>query len=165
MQKNHSFAIFVYIVAIVLLANSDLFCQSTDTKPLTGNRQSPVVQDVIPMIKETNAGEEIADEGEQDDLSRLQPPIPRPVSQGELEASIEKGAKHLIESQRADGAWGGPQWTGGVDNDPVPGSFRAFDVAVTAMCLEALMDVTGSEEGPKGEREGLCVLDGTNEQN
>ena len=44
-------------------------------------------------------------------------------------------------TQRNDGAWGGPQWTGGVDSDPVPGAFRSFDVAVTAMCLEALMAV------------------------
>jgi len=59
---------------------------------------------------------------------------------------MDRGVKYLIESQRADGAWGGPQWTGGVDSDPVPGSFRSFDVAVTALCLEALMD---AEERPE----------------
>ncbi len=81
-----------------------------------------------------------------DDLSRLKPDIPSPVSSGELESTIEKGVKHLLQTQRKDGAWGGPQWTGGVDNDPVPGSFRSFDIAVTAMCLEALLGVTESEE-------------------
>ena len=80
------------------------------------------------------------------DLEKLAPPIPEKISQGELEASIEKGAKHLIDTQRKNGCWGGPQWTGGVDNDPVPGSFRSFDVAVTAMCLEALLDVTNNEK-------------------
>lgn len=77
-------------------------------------------------------------------LAALRPPTPAAVSSGDLEASIARGVKHLVDSQRKDGAWGGPQWTGGVDNDPVPGSYRAFDVAVTAMCLESLMDVTQS---------------------
>jgi hypothetical protein len=75
----------------------------------------------------------------------LRPAAPVPVSPGELESSIGRGVKHLVSSQRKDGAWGGPQWTGGVDNDPVPGSYRAFDVAVTAMCLEALLDVPPTE--------------------
>ena len=79
-------------------------------------------------------------------LERLTPPPPEKVSQGELEASIERGAKHLVNSQRKNGGWGGPQWTGGVDSDPVPGSFRSFDVAVTAMCLEALIEVADSEQ-------------------
>jgi hypothetical protein len=78
-------------------------------------------------------------------LAQLRPPAPAVVSSGDLESSMARGVKHLVDSQRKDGAWGGPQWTGGVDNDPVPGSYRAFDVAVTAMCLESLMDVTQSE--------------------
>ncbi len=81
-----------------------------------------------------------------DDLSRLRPPIPRPVSSGELEATIERGVQFLVDTQRKDGAWGGPQWTGGVDSDPIPGSFRSFDVAVTAMCLEAILEVTQTDE-------------------
>jgi hypothetical protein len=80
----------------------------------------------------------------EDDLSRLRPRPPEIVSAGELEQSIAAGVNYLIESQRADGRWGGPQWTGGVDADPI-GSFQAFDVAVTAMCLEALLDVEQSE--------------------
>ena len=82
----------------------------------------------------------------EEDLSRLRPDAPNPISPGELEASIARGVKHLTDSQNKNGSWGGPQWTGGVDNDPVPGSFRSFDIAVTAMCLEALIDVTPSDE-------------------
>ena len=84
--------------------------------------------------------------GHQGDLSRLKPKDPVIVSPGELEASINKGVKHLLDTQRKDGAWGGPQWTGGVDSDPIPGSFRSFDIAVTAMCLEALLDVTENDD-------------------
>lgn len=103
-------------------------------------------QTVQGQTAEAEAAVEKGASGIADDLSRLRPNIPDRVSPGELEASINRGVKHLVESQRADGAWGGPQWTGGVDNDPIPGSFRSFEVAVTAMCLEALMDVTESEE-------------------
>lgn len=56
----------------------------------------------------------------------------------QLDSTFVKGIDFLISSQRGDGGWGGPQWTGGVDSDPVPGAFRSFDIAVTAMCLEAL---------------------------
>ena len=93
-----------------------------------------------------------------EDLDRLTPAIPKKVSQGELEASIERGAKHLIQSQRKNGCWGGPQWTGGVDSDPVPGSFRSFDVAVTAMCLEALMDVTENDNVRKANDKAYKFL-------
>ena len=82
----------------------------------------------------------------EEDLSRLRPDDPKRISPGELEASIARGVKHLVDSQNKNGSWGGPQWTGGVDNDPVPGSFRSFDIAVTAMCLEALIDVAPTDD-------------------
>lgn len=82
---------------------------------------------------------------DEDDLSRLRPEVPEDISAGELEDSIARGARSLLETQREDGAWGGPQWTGGVDQDPI-GAFDSFDVAVTAMCLEALLDVEQSDE-------------------
>ncbi|MAI73890.1 MAG: hypothetical protein CMM01_23735 [Rhodopirellula sp.] len=59
--------------------------------------------------------------------------------ESQLELAFVKGIEFLISTQRYDGGWGGPQWTGGVDSDPVPGAFRSFDIAVTAMCLEALL--------------------------
>ena len=70
----------------------------------------------------------------------MRPPTPPPVPKEELDATLDKGVKYLIDTQRKDGAWGGPQWRGGVDNDPVPGSFRSFDIAIAAMALEALLD-------------------------
>ena len=81
-----------------------------------------------------------------EEIARLKPRDPRPVLPNELQESIEAGVEHLLSTQRKDGAWGGPQWTGGVDNDPVPGAFRSFDVAVAAMCLESLIDVPQSDE-------------------
>ncbi|MGI9466512.1 MAG: hypothetical protein ACR2OA_05260 [Rubripirellula sp.] len=76
-----------------------------------------------------------------------------------LSRSFADGIDFLITSQRADGGWGGPQWTGGVDSDPVPGSFRSFDVAVTAMCLEALLaDNTGRASVEKCRHRALRFL-------
>ena len=102
--------------------------------------------------------------GQDQDLLRLRPDPPSPVSSGELEQSISQGAKHLIQSQRENGCWGGPQWTGGVDRDPF-GSFPSFDVAVTAMCLEALMDVDSSDDVRKAnEKAYRFLIDRTNKR-
>ena len=68
----------------------------------------------------------------------------------QVQDAFAKGIGFLISSQRSDGGWGGPQWTRGVDSDPVPGSFRSFDIAVTAMCLEALL--ADDTESPSVEK-------------
>ena len=74
-----------------------------------------------------------------EDHTTLQPMPLRHFDDKSLTRSFNEGIRFLVESQREDGGWGGPQWTGGVDSDPVPGAFRSFDIAVTAMCLEALL--------------------------
>jgi hypothetical protein len=76
------------------------------------------------------------------------PPAPRPgppepLPAGKLEAAIGRGVRYLLEHQNADGSWGSPRWSGGVDQDPVPGSHHSFTTAVTALCTEALLDVGG----------------------
>jgi len=77
----------------------------------------------------------------------------------QLQHSFAEGIDFLVSSQRGDGGWGGPQWTGGVDSDPVPGSFRSFDIAVTAMCLEALLaDNTGRASVERCRRRALRFL-------
>lgn len=79
--------------------------------------------------------------------------------ENELEPAVEDGVEFLVSSQRGDGGWGGPQWTGGVDSDPVPGAFRSFDIAVTAMCLEALLvSDTGHASVDNCQRRALRFL-------
>src|SRR5215469_1532493 len=63
----------------------------------------------------------------------------QPVPPEKLEQVIARGADYLCRSQNADGSWGSPRWTGGVDHDPVPGAFHSFGTATTALCLEALL--------------------------
>jgi hypothetical protein len=73
------------------------------------------------------------------DPPRLRPPPPEPLPAAELGAVIGRGVDFLCRTQNRDGSWGSPRWTGGVDVDPVPGAFHSFSVAVTALCLEALL--------------------------
>jgi hypothetical protein len=73
------------------------------------------------------------------------PPIP-PVPSRTLEVTISRGVSYLCGTQNADGSWGSPRWTGGVDQDPVPGAPHSFGAATTALCLEALLDAGDSSE-------------------
>jgi hypothetical protein len=73
----------------------------------------------------------------------LHPPPPAPVSAEALDTAIRRGVAFLLRTQKSDGHWGGPQWTGGVDHDPVPGAHDSFKTAVTALCVEALLEVGG----------------------
>jgi hypothetical protein len=84
--------------------------------------------------------------------------VRRPVriedfDESKLDIAFADGIEFLVSSQRSDGGWGGPQWTGGVDNDPVPGSFRSFEIAVTAMCLEALLADPASDASVQQSRQ------------
>jgi hypothetical protein len=79
----------------------------------------------------------------------LRPPSPVPVPAETLDDSIRRGVEYLLKTQNADGSWGSPRWTGGVDRDPVPGAYHSFGVAVTAMCVEALLEVGGDTPGAR----------------
>lgn len=76
-------------------------------------------------------------------------PAPKPVeapSPAAVEAAIHQGVAYLLKNQNKDGSWGSPRWSGGVDVDPVPGAFHSFEVATTALCLEALLDAGNTPE-------------------
>ena len=70
-------------------------------------------------------------------------PLPvRPPSETELHASIMRGVKFLLGSQRKNGAWGGPQKTKALNiYAPVPGAHHAFRTGVTGLVIEALWTV------------------------
>ena len=88
------------------------------------------------------------------------PEAAEPLSLETLDAAIDRGVRYLVESQDDDGSWGSSRWTGGVDVDPVPGSFRAFDLATTAMCLEALLDAEpGDSVADAAERAEKYLLE------
>ncbi len=57
-------------------------------------------------------------------------------------AAIEKGSTFLKKNQNEDGSWGSPHQTKGLNIfAPVPGSHRAFRLAVSALSLNALLHI------------------------
>ncbi len=74
----------------------------------------------------------------------LKPKPPTPVPVERLDAAIRHGVEFLVATQNKDGSWGSPALKGGVPITAGIGSHHAFGVAVTAMCVSALIE-TGSD--------------------
>jgi hypothetical protein len=83
-------------------------------------------------------------------LSAANPvPVPKlpdvpPVPRADLEKQIEKGVYFLLDRQNKDGSWGSPRNTKGL-NIYAPGfqSHYAFRLAVTSLCVSALIETGG----------------------
>jgi hypothetical protein len=86
------------------------------------------------------------DKGQKPSLAETAPkpkPVP-PVKPADLEAAVRRGVDFLVRNQNKDGSWGSPALKGGVPiYTPVPGGFQAYQCAVTAMCISALIETGG----------------------
>ena len=81
------------------------------------------------------------------DPASLKPPTP-----AELEKSIHRGVAFLLQSQNKDGSWGSARKTKDLNiYAPVPGAHQAFRSAVTAMCIEALIETRAADKDPKAK--------------
>lgn len=74
-------------------------------------------------------------------------PVSNPLSVEELEASLDRGVQYLLDHQNKDGSWGSPALKGGVAIIAGIGSHHAFGVAVTALCVSALIE--SGDHAPK----------------
>jgi hypothetical protein len=84
------------------------------------------------------------------DVTSLKPPSP-----DELGKSIRRGLDFLIKDQNKDGSWGSATRTKDLNiMAPVPGAHHAFRTAVTAMCVEALIE-TGATDKDAAARRAL----------
>jgi hypothetical protein len=77
-------------------------------------------------------------------------PKPEPVATPDP-AAIDKALKQAIDfldsNQNKNGSWGGPSYKHGVIlYAPVPGAHQAFQAAVTAMCISALIETGGDRD-------------------
>jgi hypothetical protein len=69
------------------------------------------------------------------------------VSVSEIKASLERGCNFLLERQNPDGSWGSARKTKGLNIfAPVPGSHRAFRLAVTSLSISALLEIKADDK-------------------
>jgi len=66
-----------------------------------------------------------------------------PVADVEITAAIQRGVDFLKKDQNADGSWGSPARTKALNIMAGIGSHHAFRTAVTALCVSALIEVSG----------------------
>src|SRR5262245_28036283 len=84
---------------------------------------------------------------------------PEPVSAEKLDAAVRRGVAFLLANQNKDGSWGTPAIKGGVPIIAGIGSHHAFGVAVTSMCVSALVEAGGdSPEVQKAIERGEAHL-------
>ncbi|MCA9138244.1 MAG: terpene cyclase/mutase family protein [Planctomycetales bacterium] len=80
-----------------------------------------------------------------DDETRTVPDVP-PTSPEQLQAAIDRGVQFLIDDQNANGSWGSPTKTKGLNiYAPVPGAHHAFRAGTTSLALAALLEVAPND--------------------
>lgn len=72
-------------------------------------------------------------------------PVATPAAE-EIQESIDRGVRFLIDAQNSNGSWGSARRTKGLNiYAPVPGAHHAFRAAVTSLCISSLIE-TGPRE-------------------
>ena len=75
------------------------------------------------------------------------PSSPLDFSHSGIQRSLDKGCDFLLERQNPDGSWGSARQTKGLNIfAPVPGSHRAFRLAVTALSISALLEIKKEDQ-------------------
>ena len=71
-----------------------------------------------------------------------------PVTGGEIDASLQRGAAFLVAAQNPNGSWGSARRTKGLNiASSVPGSHLSFRTACTALAVWALIEAGGEGQG------------------
>jgi hypothetical protein len=89
------------------------------------------------------------------------PPVPAP-DPAAIDSAMRKGVDFLVGDQNKNGSWGSPALKGGIAlYAPVPGAHHAFQSAVTAMCISALIETGGKRDEVKKaiERGEVWLMD------
>ena len=118
-------------------------CAWVATLALFGLTSVPVAGDEPPATKPAEARR-----------PDLHPKEPAPVAAEALDAAIRRGVDFLLSDQEEDGSWGTPERTKGLNIIAGVGSHQAFRVAVTALCVAALIEV-GDHPPPERVRRAI----------
>jgi hypothetical protein len=119
-----------FLAVLVLIGGPAWFTLAapSDAPPKPGAPKAPAAKGQKPSLAETA-------------------PKPKPVPPPEpaaVESAIRRGVEFLVGNQNKDGSWGSPALKGGVPiYTPVPGGFQAYQCAVTALCISALIETGG----------------------
>ena len=72
------------------------------------------------------------------------PPVEQPPA-ADVDKALARGVGFLLADQNKNGSWGTPELNkaGIAIYAPVPGAHQAFQAAVTAMCVSALIETGG----------------------
>jgi hypothetical protein len=89
----------------------------------------------------------------------LQPGSPEPVPDAVVAASIQRGVDFLLKDQNGDGSWGSAERTKDLNILAGIGSHHAFRIAVTAMCVSALIEVSDHKTGLAGPAAVLRAIE------
>ena len=77
--------------------------------------------------------------------SHPRPGPPQPVAPEALDGAIRRGTEFLLARQNSNGSWGSPRNTKGSNIfAPVPSAHHGFRVAVTSLCVSALIEAGGA---------------------
>ena len=77
------------------------------------------------------------------------PPVSTPPGT-EIEESLNRGVKFLIDDQNKNGSWGSVERTKDLNIfAPVPGAHHASRAAVTSLCLSALLELEPERDDVK----------------
>ena len=73
------------------------------------------------------------------------PGPPEPVAPEALDGAIRRGTDFLLARQNSNGSWGSPRRTKSLNiYAPVPSAHHGFRVAVTSLCVSALIEAGGA---------------------
>src|SRR5262249_12248686 len=109
---------------------------------------------IVPAAAQETKGKDTATQSGQKPASLAEiGPKPEPAKRPEpaaIEEAIRRGVGFLVGNQSKDGSWGSPELKGGVEiYTDIPGGFRAYHCAVTALCVSALIETGGDSEAVK----------------
>jgi hypothetical protein len=116
--------------------------QATEEAAKESPRKMRPAQEPAAKKAEKPSDKAVPEQAEPEDFPKPKPP--EPLKPKAIDESIRRGVAFLLKDQNADGSWGTPHRTKGLNiYAPVPGAHHAFRTAVTALGIAAMIEAGG----------------------